>query len=136
MAKEKNNGVISFVDYRVLKTDFILNTDFEESGEPIDIEFDLGHNNEIIDDQMYVTLALKLFENSKEKNYPFEMNIVMEGIFIREDETVNFKEFLPNAMAIMFPYIRAMISTITANSNVTSLILPTINIVQYLKEND
>lgn len=46
--------------------------------------------------------------------------------------------FYPNSIAIIFPYIRAFITTITAVANVKTLILPTLNLfglADILKEN-
>lgn len=37
--------------------------------------------------------------------------------------------FYPNSLAIMFPYIRAFVSTISLQANVTPVVLPTINLM-------
>lgn len=37
--------------------------------------------------------------------------------------------FYPNSLAILFPYIRAFISTISLQANVTPILLPTINLI-------
>lgn len=47
-----------------------------------------------------------------------------------EGQIENFK---PNAVAILFPYVRALISSYTANANVTPLVLPPINVNQLLR---
>ena len=61
-----------------------------------------------------------------------EMEVV--GFFsisnVSEEQIENFK---PNAVAILFPYVRALISSYTANANVTPLILPPINVNQLLR---
>lgn len=43
-------------------------------------------------------------------------------------------DFEPNAIAILYPYVRSIISTYTTNSNVDPIILPTINVVEMLKQ--
>lgn len=37
--------------------------------------------------------------------------------------------FYPNSLAIMFPYIRAFVSTISLQANVQPIVLPTINLM-------
>ena len=41
-----------------------------------------------------------------------------------------------NAIAILYPYVRAIISTYTANANITPLILPTINVNKLIKDQE
>ncbi len=46
--------------------------------------------------------------------------------------------FYPNSLAIVFPYIRAFVSTITLQANVQPVVLPTVNLMgltEELKEN-
>lgn len=42
--------------------------------------------------------------------------------------------FYPNSLAILFPYIRAFVSTITLQSNVRPIVLPTINLMGLTEE--
>ena len=37
--------------------------------------------------------------------------------------------FYPNSLAIIFPYIRAFVSTISLQANVTPVVLPTVNLM-------
>lgn len=46
--------------------------------------------------------------------------------------------FYPNSLAILFPYVRAFVSTITLQANVRPIVLPTINLMgltQTLRDN-
>ena len=46
--------------------------------------------------------------------------------------------FYPNSIAIIFPYIRAFVSTLSLQANVKPIVLPTINLIgltNELKEN-
>ncbi len=64
------------------------------------------------------------------------MNISLTGFFQVDDSDIdkknNFAEI--NAVAILFPYLRAMITTYSANANVMPLILPPINVVKMLHD--
>lgn len=46
---------------------------------------------------------------------------------IPAEEIPNF--FYPNSLAILFPYVRAFISTISLQANVSPILLPTINLM-------
>ena len=74
-------GVISFLDYQVVDAEFKLNRDFNDNGEPISIDFKLGHEFEKKDNIMQVGLGAKIFENSTENNYPFEISVEILGFF-------------------------------------------------------
>jgi len=42
--------------------------------------------------------------------------------------------FFPNSLAIVFPYVRAFVSTLTLQANVSPLILPTVNLMGLTEE--
>jgi preprotein translocase subunit SecB len=96
-----------------------------------DIKFDTENNT------ADVTLDVKIFENAKENNYPFYFKLQLTGFFqvdnIQTKQERNLIE--TNAIAILFPYIRALVSSYTANANVRPLILPPINVVKYMQDN-
>src|SRR5690625_2455599 len=136
MGKSINSG-LRFIDYRVNDIDYRINQHFEEKN--VSVKFNFSRNVEYLDDEdntMLVSLIISVFEDAEENNYPFSLKINMTGIFelddIHESERESFAEV--NAVAILFPYIRSLISTITANVNVPSLILPPINVVNLIKE--
>ena len=58
----------------------------------------------------------------KEENHPFLMNIVIRGFF-----EISEKSFLINAFAILFPYLRSIITDIT-KASLIPLVLPIINV--------
>jgi len=82
-----------------------------------------------------VTLNVEIFKNALERNYPFNMNISVTGYFEIDGTAEKQKQGLAevNAVAILFPYIRALVTTFTANSNINPLILPPINIVKMIE---
>lgn len=62
-------------------------------------------------------------------NFKFEDNITFEEIP---------SYFFRNSIAILFPYVRAFISTVTLQANISPVILPTMNLSELekpLKEN-
>lgn len=53
-------------------------------------------------------------------------------------DTVNIEDipayFYPNSLAIIFPYIRAFVSTVSLQANVRPIILPTVNLMGLTNE--
>lgn len=84
-------------------------------------------------------LAVDIFPNAIEQDYPFQCSVTVMGQFSAEiesnmEESVFHKRLSQNGLAILFPYVRAIISDITRMANVPPVILPSINIIEYLKQ--
>ncbi|RKI29450.1 hypothetical protein D7V82_05915 [bacterium 1xD8-6] len=135
MMNEEIKSVLRFENYIVKKVLFEYNLQYNNE-EAIDIKFDVDADycvNEE-DGSMQVTLETYVFNGEDKTKYPFSMEMEVVGFFsisnVSEEQIENFK---PNAVAILFPYVRALISSYTANANVTPLILPPINVNQLLR---
>lgn len=130
---------LRFIDYQVNNVEFNLNNAYVENTAPVDFNIERFIEYEEDDDNtMYVTLILNIFEDAEEKNYPFSMFVDVTGIFkldnIDKEKRETFAEV--NAVAILFPYLRSLVSTYTANSNVPALILPPINILKLIENQE
>lgn len=133
----ETNSSLKFVDYVVNNIEFKLNEHFDD--QPVDLKFDIDRDVEYLEDMentMYVNLSIKIFENAFENNYPFFMNISLTGIFELNNVEIEKREVFAevNAVAILFPYVRSLVSSFTANANVSPLILPTINVVKLIED--
>lgn len=129
-------STLRFIDYYVNKVEFYDNKHFDDS--PVQIDFKIEKSIEYLKDEdntFLVTLESKIFENPRDNNYPFNMNISITGIFeIDSKDLLNIESFAEvNSVAILFPYLRSIVSTYTANANVQPLILPPINIVSMMQ---
>lgn len=86
-------------------------------------------------------LNVELDVNLTNENKSLLVNLSMNGIFVfKEDLKIDILNgaFCSNAIAIMFPYIRAYISTLASLSGIGSLMLPTLaltNLGDVLKDN-
>lgn len=126
-------GVISFQRYEVDSVIFKLNRDYKD--EEVSIDINTEAEITIDDDEMLVKLTLDVFPDAISKGYPFEMQLILNGYFALEvTDGSDIKEYQANALAILYPYARAIVSSYTANANVTPLILPTININKMLMD--
>lgn len=125
--KERTAGIISFLGYDVLKIDFKKNENY--NGESVELDTDLSVNIRTNKDnsKMAVEMTIKIFDDEK-MEYPFRLEVIVVGQFESDgDVKNNVREFQANAVAILFPYVRALVTNCTANANVVPLILPTIN---------
>lgn len=119
-----------FVEYLFKETSIKL------TGEDIsdDVEFGIEPNGIFEEDNKMFILTLNVLV--KDKKSSLEVKMTVTGKF--EYETNDIQELVPylgfNAPAIMFPYIRAYITNITALGGMSPIILPTLNMESVGKE--
>ena len=105
---------------------YFENISFQSSGKNIKDntnEIDVGYE----ENKIFIKLYCKV-----EKKDSFELNLCLVGIFIvGKDFPVS--KLLPNAIAIMFPYLRSQVTIMTTQPNATPVVIPPININSFLK---
>ena len=82
-------------------------------------------------------MELEVFPKAEENDFPFNMKVKLIGLFkvdINEKDSVKNSFIEKNSITILFPYLRSIVSTYTANSNIGTTILPPINVIKYLEE--
>ena len=128
-------AVIRFENYRVLELSYERKTDVKKSN-TINLKPRLINNINI--DSSHKKAAVRLGVVIDEE-VPFKLKVEIEGTFLydmEEDQNkIGFKNLLnTNAVAILYPYLRSLVSSLTGMSNeFTQLILPTVNVAQMLK---
>lgn len=127
---EKIDSVLKFSNYIVKEVYFKRNENFSE--QPVNISLNISSQTIINGNQMEINLITNIFEDSEKNNYPFEMKVNLSGYF----EATEPEKFKANAIAILYPYIRAIVSTYTASANIQPLILPPINVNALLRNNE
>ena len=84
--------------------------------------------NKIDDDTVLVNLIFCI--DNKNADMPFDMEVNIEGVFRLENWEQ--PEMLPlirsNSVAILFPYLRSVVTMITSNANISPYVLPVMNI--------
>lgn len=119
-----------FVEYLFKETSIKL------TGEDIsdDVEFGIEPNGIFEEDNKMFILTLNVLV--KDKKSSLEVKMTVTGKF--KYETNDIQELVPylgfNAPAIIFPYIRAYITNITALGGMSPIILPTLNMESVGKE--
>lgn len=129
-----HQGVIRFLGYRMTdfqyhcKSDYVFPADEE-------IQYNFGFQKRIerlTENTMAVFLGAKVFTGSDESESPYYVSLELVGNF--ESDMEILPQWEANALAILFPYVRSIISSITSQSGMPPIILPTINLAQMFKE--
>lgn len=128
------NSTLQFLHYDVNKIQFINNPDYEAQEVEVDLEFDSAI--ERLEEYIAQKVSIEVFPNGLENGMPFQLQIDLTGHFRLVDgaEKMETKNIETNTLAILFPYVRSLVTTITANANVPPLVLPPLNIVRTLEE--
>jgi len=118
---------IQFLGTKVTNLSLVIN---ENNEVKLEDNFNLTYSNgysEEDDNAFIVKFFVEL--SSEEENYELKLEYI--GLFSCEESiTEKFKEsHFPsvNAPAIAYPFLRSFVNTVTVNSNLNPLILPTIN---------
>lgn len=122
-----NTSIFQFKKY------FIENIDFKiknmSNSQKIKFDFDINKEVEYNNNSMNLLVFVDVFKN--EVNAPFELSLAIRGIFEFFENIEDKEIFEKNAMAILFPYIRNIITNITSMSGFPPLIIPTLNINKF-----
>ena len=99
------------------------------------ILFDFDTETSINGNKLEIELRADVFKQALKNKYPFEMQVILKGFFSMDSDepTVNVNMFEKNAIAILFPYLRSIVSTYTVNANVPPVLLPAMNINEYIR---
>lgn len=136
---ENFNSLIRFKNYRINNIFFKLNNNYKgEKESRIDTKFAINHAFlSEKKDQVEVTIACELFnDNFQGSEVPFYLNVSITGEFDLNSDIAqkdNASDELiedimkANTLAILFPYMRSAITSITAVANINPVILPPVN---------
>ncbi|MDA3732881.1 protein-export chaperone SecB [Niameybacter massiliensis] len=138
----QSSNIISklrFINYVVNKVEFYMNPEFE--GDCATLDFKVDKEIAFLEDAentTLVTLKADIFPNASKQNYPFSMKLEITGFFEIENGTSDYEARIlaeKNAISILFPYLRAMVTTYSCNANVEPIIIPPINIHKLVENN-
>ncbi|MFA6866752.1 MAG: protein-export chaperone SecB [Clostridia bacterium] len=132
------NSILKLNKYSVKNINYEINTDFyAEPGAQINIAPTFTRNITKIDNNnAIVSLSIKI--NKTKGNAPFSINIEVEGRFELDNwENPDLIQLMEdNTIAILFPYLRSLVTMVTSNTSSTQpYILPIINITALFKKN-
>lgn len=133
-------AVINFKSYSITKAVYSENKNFSqnENGKVhIQSKFDF----EVIDNDSDSKTVVMWFKIEDNDNLPFNINVEINGEFdYNQDDDMDhggFSNFRANALAILYPYLRNVVSQLTLMSNkFSSFILPTVNMYSVVRQHD
>lgn len=119
---------------RVVKSCFLLNKNFKGDNE---IFLDINHDINIYDlkdknKHAIVSMKLNIFKDYSDEKAPFSIDLEIEGVFAWDESIDGDKNELnillyENAPAILYSYLRPLITSMTMEANLTPLVIPTMN---------
>ena len=131
---EKRESTISslrFINYIVNNVKFKSNK-IQDDKKVWKLNFDIMNSTKVNKERNKMEIMLKLNVFKGQEESPFNMEVEVSGFFELEGED-NIARYEANAIAIMYPYLRAIVSTYTASANIAPVILPAINVNAMLK---
>lgn len=130
---------LQLLKYSVNQITFTLNEQFDYSQkQPIQVNPHFARNFKRIDQNVCDVSLTFLINDSAECPPPFTMKVIVTGTF-RLDEwekDENIDLIKTNAVAIIYPFLRSLVATITSNANIPSFILPVFNVIAYFEEEE
>jgi len=125
-------SVLKFIDLKVDYFYFNLNKDYyENEKETVNLSFESNTNIDAENNTAAIQLSCKIFdEDYVEQNQPFFLEIKTTGLFECRGD---ISQFETNSFAIIFPYIRAQISSFTSQAGIKPIILPPINVAHIIE---
>jgi preprotein translocase subunit secB len=126
---QKNSPVIEFMGYRVSDIQYHCLPELELQEEHGSYRFNFSKSNTVLSEtaiQENVRVCIFWGEDEAYENSQFQLTIEIAGRFRCPSGWQ--EKWETNALAIMFPYLRSLVSMITCNSGREPIILPTINL--------
>lgn len=134
---------IGFKNYNFRNFSYRVNENLDiENIDRFEVESDFSAKIAFEDNQAYIIMDCQI--GNDDISCPFIINVELTGVFDiefeKEDEQdiEQLKELLSqNAIAILYPYIRSLVSDITSKANsFDTFIMPIANIAKVMKENN
>lgn len=132
-------SVLKLTGYNVKKIFYEMNNDFDftkETSVSVTPRFQ-REINKIDENNVSVDLSLEI-KSREGLQLPFHIEITIQGCFSLENwenkDKVIFIE--NNAVAVLFPYLRTLVTFVTSNANMPPYIIPIMNITELFKHTE
>ena len=103
----------------------------EDSLENLELKVGVSHDVERLSEREYkITLELNVADPEE------KLSVFVKGMAIFETKQENQMLIERNTLAIMFPYFRSYVSTLTTQPGMTPIVLPAMNIMTMLAKKE
>ena len=137
---DKPSCILKFHSYTVKEMDFKLSPAYYNDEYDEKLSIGIGHEVEIDSDNRQAIVCLTCNIGDENSGSPFVLNVAVEGEFSyhsNNDEDPSFERISEiNATAILYPYLRSIVTDITKAANISPVILPVANIHKLLSKKD
>lgn len=118
----------SFKFLKYIVKESILNIKSIPIDKALKLNLQLDVDLDVEDRKSVLRMALKVQDASDS----MDLKVVMEGWFEDVESSKDQKEafMCMNAPAILFPYMRSFVTTLTAQAGIQAIIIPTLNLVR------
>lgn len=126
----QGKSCLTLKNYIVKTMNFSINEEFQfNQDKTISINPEFKRQVRKVDNDT-ATVNLGFCINNEKKDMPFSMEIDIEGLFHLEnwEQPEQLPIITSNTIAILFPYLRSLVSMVTANANISPYVLPVMNI--------
>lgn len=134
---EEHKSILEFDNYLVNRAVYFLNPNFihNEDSSGLDVNFDI--HAKVVSEGNDIQVSLKAdIGDEHNPNCPFIIEVGITGFFSTNEKN-DGTDFSANMLAILFPYLRSIISELSVKSNIfPDYRLPLMNLYSFLKEND
>lgn len=135
---KNNEAVIKFEEYIVEKMSYNINKYFDPiENKSLEIEFNFESEVYLYDDFFSISLYTLVGEESNNQ-CPFLIDVEMIGVFTYNGMSLKeIENFIPNGLAVLFPYLRSLVSDLSARSNTFPVYrLPLLNLISYMENEE
>lgn len=126
---------MQFLGYSVTKLHY---EDVESEKNEFSINPQFKRTIKEIDASNYLVEIELLLKPSEAEPLPFQIEMAIAGKFVVESDDAEFKKQLieKNTLAILFPYIRSTLSSLTLLANIPPLIMPIFDFTKVFSEDE
>lgn len=134
------NSDLRLKKYSVKKLYFEMNEGFDfQKKSKIRIEPEFHRKIDFIDEDNYkVELVVRICEKAQKETIPFFAEVKVEGVFYFQEWHSEEKKYtsINNSTAILFPYLRSLLSSITTTGNLPPYFLPVMNVTKLFDDQE
>ena len=122
-------AILKFTGYKIVNLEYSRDIDLLDKDEN---ELEVGVGTAISDDgeQGQVKISVTALDVENKRTVKAEVLGSFDFIDVEEDKE---RTIAVHGTAILYPYVRAIISTITTQDSLNAIILPTVNTLNFLK---
>ncbi|GAB5051829.1 protein-export chaperone SecB [Pediococcus ethanolidurans] len=132
-------SVLTFNGYTVQKMNYERNDNYKKTQNKMILSPKLSVKNRVYGDQIRIVLTVVVGSLTR-SDVPFKVSCSVEGSFVynvdEDSKHTGLNSLLEeNCTAILYPYVRALVATLTNSSNeFPGYNMPTVNVASVLKE--